>query len=383
MPGREAYLAAALLILQMNDMMLLTAVFEYEFASCAVMLFAYMETHRSPRRRYGSRAGRPRVRQRLGNRNRALTGSLGFMEFLSSCPEDQFTPYLRVTRTVFLFLVGAISAHLPIKPNSFRGDEVSAEEAVALTLLLLGSTMEMSKMEGLTGRASSTIKKWSQIVLAIICTELRQQFVQLPNEEQITNLCERMKTERGLPMCFGAIDGKCFQVLGGANEPLAFKSWKFPGKRAVNLLGLVGINYEFLWLSEIYPGSYHDSRIFRLCKLFFCILQNLWPSQFLYQIIHGIRVYPYFTADAAFAAYPCIMKPYNKTHTSYECLVYNKLQSSARQCVEQGWGFLCNRFRILKAPLPYKGREWKKEVLHVIYGSIIIYNICVRLMCAP
>jgi hypothetical protein len=55
---------------------------------------------------------------------------------------------------------------------------------------------------------------------------------------------------------------------------------------------------------------------------------------------------------------------------------YAKLQSSARQCIEQAWGMVVNRFRIFKGVSEICSSDWIQRFGALIQAGLILHNIC-------
>lgn len=54
---------------------------------------------------------------------------------------------------------------------------------------------------------------------------------------------------------------------------------------------------------------------------------------------------------------------------------FNHVFSSARIEVEQAWGMMVNRFRILAGKLPYKGAGWQARADRVMRTCVLLHNI--------
>jgi hypothetical protein len=86
----------------------------------------------------------------------------------------------------------------------------------------------------------------------------------------------------------------------------------------------------------------------------------------------------YIVADSAFALGPHCIKPFPYTADSASPnFLFNKVQSRARQNIEQAWGMLVNRFRVWKATCEIGGRNWDVRVAHAIEATMILHNIAI------
>ena len=78
-------------------------------------------------------------------------------------------------------------------------------------------------------------------------------------------------------------------------------------------------------------------------------------------------------ADAAYPSLPWVVKPYPAINLSENKDRFNFRQSSARMAIEQAFGLLKCRFRIL-----LKRQDTKMDNLpYIIYACFILHNLCI------
>lgn len=112
-----------------------------------------------------------------------------------------------------------------------------------------------------------------------------------------------------------------------------------------------------------YPGSVHDSRLFRLSGV-----QNKLNLQHFYD--DNLHI----LADSAYTLQHHLMRPYrNDGHLTREQRFYNKTLSKARASVERAIGLLKIRWRILLNCLPMKRLDLAP---YVIVACCVLHNIC-------
>jgi len=119
------------------------------------------------------------------------------------------------------------------------------------------------------------------------------------------------------------------------------------------VLAIADIKYRFRWISNFYPGSFTDGRIWIESRMKRAMTAQTWlpleadgdPTRV---VLHDIVCWPYIVADAAFAASPTILKPYTARQMRgvEGGRIYNKLISSNRQIIEQTWGIFVNRSNV-------------------------------------
>ena len=156
----------------------------------------------------------------------------------------------------------------------------------------------------------------------------------------------RTFTESKIPQVVGVNDGTHIEILCVDSESrVDYFSRK--QRYTINTQAVVGANLMFLHIATGYPGSLHDARILRLSNL--CtraereeILKT--PSK----IIDGFSVRPLLLSDSAYPMTLWQVKPFSFTLNLTEReKLFNKHLSLARVIVEQAFGVLKGRFRIL------------------------------------
>ncbi|XP_039951489.1 putative nuclease HARBI1, partial [Bactrocera tryoni] len=146
--------------------------------------------------------------------------------------------------------------------------------------------------------------------------------------------------------CIGAMDGKHVAIT----KPPGTGSFYFNYKKffSIVLMAVVNANYEFLMVDVGKNGRASDAGIFR-DSLFLMSLKNnelKIPSK---ECPPGCdTALPYvFVADDAFPLTENIMKPFSHTSMIKDEIIFNYRLSLARGVVENTFGILSSRFRIL------------------------------------
>lgn len=148
------------------------------------------------------------------------------------------------------------------------------------------------------------------------------------------------------PHCIGALDGKHINFIPLCSSGSYYRNYK--GTDSIILLALVDANYKFIWINVGANGRTHDAAVYRESNLK-CVLEsdnlNL-PSP---RPLPGSEIsIPYvIIADDAFPLGPHLMKPYSSRGLSNEQRIANYRLSRARRVVENSFGLLSNKFRIL------------------------------------
>lgn len=159
-------------------------------------------------------------------------------------------------------------------------------------------------------------------------------------------MAKDFETKWNFPHCLGAIDGKHVNII----KPPRTGSYYFNYKHSFSivLMGIVNANYEFLFVDVGANGRVSDGGVFsntafyeKLVKKDLCIPEpdNL-PST-------KVKMPYVFVADDAFPLMENLMKPFSKRNLTKEEMIYNYRVSRSRRIIENAFGILASRFRIL------------------------------------
>ena len=114
------------------------------------------------------------------------------------------------------------------------------------------------------------------------------------------------------------------------------------------MLALVDGQYKFRWVDVGTAGSCSDAQIFNTCHLKRKIDDGSIGFTDPTPITQGGRDVPYFIlADDAFALKTWLMKPYGRRMLTREERIANYRISRGRRVVENAFGILVSRFRVM------------------------------------
>lgn len=150
----------------------------------------------------------------------------------------------------------------------------------------------------------------------------------------------------GFVNCIGAIDGKHVHIKKPSNSGSLYFNYK--KTFSVVLMAVVNADCEFLMVDVGTNGRISDGGVFAKTK-FFEELENgnlNLPAPSV--IIPGGDVLPYvFVGDDAFPLRQDLLKPYAHDNLTHDEINFNRKLSSARVKVENAFGILSSRFRLL------------------------------------
>lgn len=148
------------------------------------------------------------------------------------------------------------------------------------------------------------------------------------------------------PHCIGTIDGKHVNIT----KPPGSGSYYFNYKKnfSILLMAVVNANYEFLMVHVGTNGRASDAGLFSELPFFEKLKNNDLHIPDPDPLSPFSPNLPYvFVADDAFPLMENIMKPYSHRTMETEEIIFNYRLSRARRIVENAFGILPSRFRIL------------------------------------
>ncbi|XP_037821855.1 uncharacterized protein LOC119610632 [Lucilia sericata] len=128
--------------------------------------------------------------------------------------------------------------------------------------------------------------------------------------------------------------------------------YNYKGTHSIVLMGISDASYKFLYIDVGSNGRISDGGVFRKSSFNEAMTNNklnLPPSEPLPS--RNIPVPYVLVADDAFAISPHLLKPYSLRTLTATQRIYNYRLSRARRVIENAFGILSARFRILRSAI--------------------------------
>lgn len=128
--------------------------------------------------------------------------------------------------------------------------------------------------------------------------------------------------------------------------------YNYKNSFSIILLALVDAQYRFLFIDVGSEGRCSDGGVFRESYLNQAMQRNTLglPEDAVFKGMDDPMPY-FWVADDAFPLRDNIMKPYPQKNLTPQQRIYNYRLSRARRCVENAFGTMASRFRVLHSAI--------------------------------
>lgn len=174
----------------------------------------------------------------------------------------------------------------------------------------------------------------------------------------------RFEDKWNFPHCIGALDGKHIVMQAPNNSGSYYYNYK--NTHSIVLMALADASYRFTYIDVGCNGRISDGGVFNNCSLHSALTNDELNLPQPIPLPGREKPVPYvIVADDAFAMKPYLMKPYPYKDQPGPNRVFNYRLSRARRIVENVFGIIANRFRILRKPIALEPRKVKEIVLAI------------------
>lgn len=181
------------------------------------------------------------------------------------------------------------------------------------------------------------------------------------------------------PNCLGAMDGKHVNVKAPANSGSLYFNYKHT--HSIILMALADASYKLMYINVGSPGRDSDGGVFLNCSLSQKLENNALCIPNATPLPNRRNPVPYvIVADDAFALKSYIMKPYAMKNLSVSERIFNYRLSRARRVIENVFGIISTRFRVLRKTVELSPTKVQK----IVFAVCILHNFLIsRKQSAP
>ncbi|XP_039968579.1 putative nuclease HARBI1 isoform X2 [Bactrocera tryoni] len=256
---------------------------------------------------------------------------------------------MRMSDEVFYDLLLKVKVFIEIEDTIMR-KAISAENRLAITLRFLATGISFEDLKFPTAISAQAIGKIVIETCKAIIKVLKDSIKLPKTPEQWMAVADQFYEKSMFPNCLGALDGKHINISRPSNSGSFYFNYK--KTFSIVLLAIVDSNSNFLMVDVGANGRISDGGVFGNSKFFKKLESgslNLLEPQ---AVLADEDSLPFvFVSDAAFALRKNVLKPFGHNNLTENEMLFNKTLSSARVKVENAFGILASRFRLLQTTI--------------------------------
>ena len=289
--------------------------------------------------------------------------------------EDQssFVNFLRIPPEMFDELHERCAGRLTKQTTNYR-QPLEPGLKLALTLQHLASGATYKDMSYGWRVPHNTISRFVKEVCTAIVAEYTDELLSLPETEQgWRSMAQDWYEKWQFPHTLGTIDRKPVSIKCPLNSGSEYYNYKV--FFSIILFAMVDSDYKFTYIDVSAKGASSDAHIYNNSDLRAGLHLNDiegWPAAEPLPNDDGGEDVPFFiVGDDAFALRTYLMKPYGSRNLTKDKRIFNYRLSRARRVVENAFGILANRFRVLLSTM---GQE-PDTVRLIVTTCCILHNL--------
>jgi hypothetical protein len=270
--------------------------------------------------------------------------------FQRNADAKRWAKLIRVSKPTFQYLVLQLSPALETEvPWAFRNIPnrvLTVDRQLAIALHHLATGNSAFTVSELFGVSEDTVYSVTKKVCKALWDVLKPAHLIWPTSvDAVARVSQGFEERKGLPNCLGAID--CTHFLIDLPEHEASSCW-FDRDHNYSMImqAVVDAEGKFLDVCIGWPGSVHDTRVFKNSQLYHNVENGIWLNGEP-KLISGCQVPQYIVGDAGYPHLAWLLVPYPGMELPDVKDRFNYFQSVTRIIVEMAFGRLKGIWRIL------------------------------------
>lgn len=280
----------------------------------------------------------------------ALDGPMLLYKEIQDSDLEKFSNTFRMTPEMLQDLLHVLGPRIAKQDTMFR-KSIGPEKRLMVTIRYLTSGANFHVLEDIFRIHHSTISKIVPEVCNAIWDCLAAKYVKCPTTaEEWRKKAKRFDELWNYPRGLGAIDGKHVVVQAFSNTGSTFRNYK--NSFSIVLLAVADADYEIIYADIGTQGASNDAGIFNRCEFNAAMQGGQLQLPVLGEgEVEELDVPHHFVVDDAFGLCETMLKPYPLRNMTPKQKVFNYRLSRARRCVENAFGIMTSRFRVLRTPI--------------------------------
>uniref|UniRef100_A0A671UPW4 DDE Tnp4 domain-containing protein n=1 Tax=Sparus aurata TaxID=8175 RepID=A0A671UPW4_SPAAU len=252
------------------------------------------------------------------------------------------------------------------RKNTNYRDSISGGERLMVTLRFLATGNQTSVYVVL-----STIRQFVPETCQAIYQVLKDKYVKCPDTAlEWQQVATGFLSQWNFPNCIGALDGKHINIRPPPGSGSTFYNYKH--HFSIVLMAMVDSYYRFLYVDVGCQGRVSDGGVFAGCTLADALENRTTNIPDPAPLPGSDQLSPYcIVADEAFPLKEYLMKPYPHRGLPPAQRVFNYRLSRARRVVENAFGILASRFRVLQTTINIQDTA---KVENIVLACCALHN---------
>ena len=280
--------------------------------------------------------------------------------------EEYFRSIMRMSRSTFFAVLHKCGQKLIRRDTNWK-NAIPPFKVLAIGLYRLAhGTSYIATANSFNVGKTTAIEAFKDVIGAL--KQLKDEYIKFPETRS-----EKDKVIAGfnnlskIKNILGAVDGTHYQIRQPSNNARDY--WSRYARYDVAAQAVCDSEYRFLHFACIFPGSMHDARIFGISSMSGMVAEGFREPTHQYG---DEAVAPFLLGDSAYGLSASLMKPFSDMSSDPKERHFNKELSRARVKIENAFGIMNGRFRILTHVL----NDDIALVGNIILSCAILHNIC-------
>ncbi|KAB0802866.1 hypothetical protein PPYR_05052 [Photinus pyralis] len=248
------------------------------------------------------------------------------------------------------FLINLIGPQI-VKQDTIMRSAIPVYERVMVTLRFLATGDSYSSLQYLFRIPVCTIGRIVKEVTVAIYEMLKESYLKFPNtKNEWLCIANSFHSRWNFPHCVGAVDGKHVSIQNPHNSGSHYFNYK--GTYSIILLAVADASYKLIYFDVGCNGRISDGGVFQNSSLHQGLEDGSIELPEPTPLPGRTDPVPYcFFGDDAFAMKPYMLKPYPYQNQPAPNRIFNYRLSRARRIIENVFGIMANKFRVLRKPI--------------------------------
>lgn len=181
-------------------------------------------------------------------------------------------------------------------------------------------------------------------------------------QEEWSSVADKFNSMWNFPHCVGTVDGKHVVIVAPPNSGSTYYNYK--GTHSIVLMAIADAQYKFLYIDVGCNGRVSEGGVFNKCSFAAAMITGALNLPEESPLQGRTMDQPFvIVADDAFALRINVMKPFPGRSLNAAQRIYNYRLSRARRVVENAFGILSARFRVLLKAINLDANKAKRITL--------------------